>query len=41
MDDVYEKINDYKPNSKRKILIVFDDLFADIMSNRQFQAIIK
>ena len=41
MDDVYEKINDYKPNSKRKILIVFDDMFADIMSNRQFQAIIK
>ena len=41
MDDVYEKINDYNPSSKRKILIVFDDMIADIMSNKKFQAIIK
>ena len=41
MDDVYENINDYNPNRKRKILIVFDDLIADIMSNKKFQAIIK
>ena len=25
MDGVYENINDYNPNRKRKILIVFDD----------------
>ena len=41
MDDVYENINDYNPNRKRKILIVFDDMIADIMSNKKFQAIIK
>ena len=41
MDDVYENINDYNPNRKRKILIVFDDMIADIMTNKKFQAIIK
>ena len=41
MDDVYENINDYNPNRKRKILIVFDDMIADIMSKKTFQAIIK
>ena len=41
MGDVYENIDDYNPNRKRKILIVFDDMIADIMSNKKFQAIIK
>ena len=41
MDDVYENINDYNPSRKRKILIVFDDMIADIMTNKRFQAIIK
>ena len=41
MDDVYESIDDYNPKRKRKILIVFDDMIADIMSNKKFQAIIK
>ena len=41
MDDVYNNINDYNPNRKRKILIVFDDMIADIMTNKKFQAIIK
>ena len=41
MDDVYQNIDDYNPNRKRKILIVFDDKIADIMSNKKFQAIIK
>ena len=41
MDDVYENINDYNPLRKRKKLIVFDDMIADIMSNKRFQAIIK
>ena len=41
MDDVYENIDDYNPNRQRKILIVFDDMIADIMSNKKFQAIIK
>ena len=41
MDDVYENINDYNLSRKRKISIVFDDMIADIMTNKQFQAIIK
>ena len=41
MDDVYENIDDYNPNRKRKILIIFDDMIVDIMTNKKFQAIIK
>ena len=41
MDDVYEKINDYNPIRKRKKLIFFDDMIADIMTNKRFEAIIK
>ena len=41
MDDVYENINDYNPNRRRKILMVFDDMIAEIMTNKKFQAIIK
>ena len=38
MDDVYENINDYNRSRKRKILIVFDDLIADIMTKiKDFQ----
>ena len=41
MDDVYENIDNHNSNRKRKILIVFDDMIADIMTNKKFQAIIK
>ena len=41
MNDLYENIDDYNPNRKRKILIVFDDMIADIMSNKKCQAIIE
>ena len=41
MDDVYENIDDYNPSRKRKKLIVFDDMIADIMASTRFQAIIK
>ena len=40
-DDVFENIDDYSPNRKRKILIVFDDIIGDIMTNKKFHAIIK
>ena len=36
-----ENTDDYNPNRQRKILIVFDDMIADIMTNKKFQAIIK
>ena len=41
MDDVYKNIDDYNPNRERKILIVFADMIANIMSNKGFQAVIK
>ena len=41
VDDVYNNIDDYNPKRKRKILIVFDDMIADIMTNKKCQAIIK
>ena len=41
MDDVYQNIDAYNPNSKRKTFFVFDDLIANIMSNKKFQDIIR
>ena len=41
MDDVYNNIDDYNPSRKRKKFIVFDDMIADIMTNKRFQSIIK
>ena len=41
MDDAYQNIDDYNPSRKTKILIVFHDMIADIMSNKKFQAINK
>ena len=41
MDDVYNNIDHYNFKRKRKISIVFDDMIADIMTNKRFQAIIK
>ena len=41
IDDVYENINDYNPIRKRKKIIVFHDMIADIATNKRFQAIIK
>ena len=35
-------IDDYNPRRKRKILIVFDDIVADVMTNKRFhKGIIK
>ena len=41
MDDVYENVHDHNSNKKRKILIAFDDMIADIMTNKKLQSIIK
>ena len=41
MDDVFSNIDDYNQRGKRRILIVFDDMIADIMTNKKFQVIIK
>ena len=36
MDDIYENMDEYNPNRKRKI--AFDDMIADIMTNKKFQS---
>ena len=40
MNDVYENVDNYNLSRRRKILIVFDDMIAD-MTNKKFQSIIK
>ena len=40
MDDVYNNIHDYNPKRNRENLIVFDDMIADIMTNKECQVII-
>ena len=40
-DDVFDDINNYNKNRDKKVLIVFDDMIADIMSSNKFKAIIK
>ena len=35
MDDIYENIEDYNPNIKRRLLILFDNMIADIFSNKK------
>ena len=41
MNDVCENINDYNPIRKRKKIIVFDDIIAGIITNKNFRAIIN
>ena len=41
MDKLYENIVEYNPTRKRKILIVFDDMIADIMTNKKFHPVVK
>ena len=40
MDDIYENIEEYIINKKRKILIVFDYLIADMLSNKKLNPIV-
>ena len=35
MQDVYKNIEDYNTGKKRKILIVFDDMIADMINNKR------
>ena len=40
IDDIYKNIEEQNPNKKRKILIVFDDMIADMLSNKKFHPIV-
>ena len=40
MHDVYKNINYYNPDKENKILIVFDDMIADIIHNKTLNSIV-
>ena len=40
MYDVYKSTDNYDPNKENKILIVFDDMIADIISNKKLNSIV-
>ena len=40
MQDVYKNIEDYNPIKKRKILIVFDDMIADMINNENLNPVV-
>ena len=40
MLDAYKNIEDYNPDKKRKVLIVFDDMIADIINNKKLNPIV-
>ena len=40
MQDVYKNIEDYNPDKKRKVLIVFDDMIADMINNKKLNSVV-
>ena len=38
--DIYRNIEEYNPNKKRKTLIVFHDMIADMVTNKKFNPIV-
>ena len=40
MDDIYKNIEKYNPNKKRKTLIVFDNMIADMFNNKELNSIV-
>ena len=40
MHDVYKNIDNYNPDKENKILIVFDDMIADMIHNKKSNSIV-
>ena len=40
MQDVYKNIEDYNPIKKRKVLIIFNDMIADMISNKKLNLVV-
>ena len=40
MQDVYKNIEEYNPGRKIDLLIVFDDIIADMISNKKLNPIV-
>ena len=41
MDDIYDNIDDYNAKRKIKVLIMFDDMINDVMTNKKYQQLVK
>ena len=40
MHDIYKNINDYNPDKENEILIVFDDMIADMINNKKINSVV-
>ena len=40
MQDVYKNIDEYNPDKENKILIVFDDMIADMIDNKKLNSVV-
>ena len=40
MDDIYKNIEEYNPNKNQKVLIVLDDIIADMFCNKKLNPIV-
>ena len=40
MEDVYKNIEEYNSGKKRKVLIVFDDMTADMIKNKKLNSVL-
>ena len=40
MQDVYKNIEDYNPNKKRKVLIVFDGMISDMINDKRLNPVV-
>ena len=41
MHDPYKNINYYNPNKENKILLVFDDMIADMINNKKLNYLLE
>ena len=40
MDDIHKNIEEYNPGKKNKMLIVFDSMIVDMLSNKKLNPIV-
>ena len=40
MDEIYKNIEEYDPSKDRNILIVFDDMITDMLSNKNLNPVV-
>ena len=40
MDGIYKNIQEYNPDKECKILIIFDDIIADMLCNKKLNTIV-